>query len=48
MQVLFQIKISSESLMTLGNTDIHHIGAADNLIVHLVFRQFEVISLYLE
>ena len=28
----------------LGNTGIHHIGAPDNLIVFIDFRQFGVIS----
>ena len=28
----------------LENTDIHHIGAPDDLIVYIVFHQFWVIS----
>ena len=45
MQVLFKIKFpQNRCLVTSWNTDIHHIGVPDDLIVFMVFQQFGVIS----
>ena len=45
MHVLFQIKFPQTDVWwLLGNTDIHHIRAPDDLIVYVVFHQFGVIS----
>ena len=40
--ILNQIFLKKLSHDTHGITDIHHIGTADDLIVHLVSHKFEV------